>query len=202
MIKHHPKTETLAAYAAGTLDEGRRVVAAEHLQRCAHCRSAIADFETAGGIMLEDIEPVAMAAGARDAVLRRLDGPMAAPTAAKMLKDYPAGAWRWIAPGLYLRSVQIPKGENSARVFMLRGAPGTKLPQHKHTGTELTCILSGAFIHEGGHYGPGDCDDADEADTHSPVIAAGEDCICVVAMQGNIVFQSALGRLIQPFVRL
>ena len=85
---------------------------------------------------------------------------------------------------------------------MLKAAPGIELPKHKHRGTELTCILSGAFIHEGGRYGPGDCDDADEEDFHSPVIDNGEECICLVAMQGNIVFQSLLGRMIQPFIRL
>jgi putative transcriptional regulator len=85
---------------------------------------------------------------------------------------------------------------------MLRAAPGTVLPRHKHSGTELTCVLSGAFIHEGGRYGAGDCDDADQDDTHSPVVDRGEECICLVAMEGNIIFQSLLGRMIQPFVRL
>ena len=202
MIKHHAKSETLAAYAAGTLDAGRAMVVTEHLHRCAHCRSAVADFEAVGGAMLEAAEPVPMSPAAREAVLARLEAARVAAPVRKTLKDYELGPWRWIGPGLHLRAVHVPVEKDGARVFMLRGAPGTRLPQHKHDGTELTCILSGAFQHEGGYYSAGDCDDADEADLHSPVIAPGEDCICVVAMQGNIVFQSRLGRLIQPFVRL
>ncbi len=204
MTKHHPKETTLAEYAAGTLDEGRSLVVTEHLHRCARCRELAASFEQVGGVMLEAIEPAPMSPGAREAVLRRLSD--ASPVtigspARKALKDYSLGPWRWIGPGLHVRSVDMP-ANSAARVFMLKAAPGIELPKHKHKGTELTCILSGAFVHEGGRYGAGDCDDADEDDFHSPVIEGGEECVCLVAMQGDIVFQSLLGRIVQPFVRL
>ena len=203
MTKHHPKETTLAEYAAGTLDEGRSLVVTEHLSRCAHCREFIASFENIGGVMMEAVEPVDMSPGARDAVLRQLGTIEASTTktARKSVKDYSLGPWRWIGPGLHARSVGVPS-QGGSRVFMLKAAPGIELPKHEHRGTELTCILSGAFTHEGGRYGPGDCDDADEDDFHSPVIDNGEECVCLVAMQGNIVFQSLLGRMIQPFIRL
>jgi putative transcriptional regulator len=85
---------------------------------------------------------------------------------------------------------------------MLKGAPGLKIPPHTHTGTELTCVLTGAFIHEGGRYAAGDCDDADDHVAHSPVIDEGEECICLVAMQGEIQLTGLVGRLIQPFIRI
>jgi putative transcriptional regulator len=63
-------------------------------------------------------------------------------------------------------------------------------------------VLSGAFIHEGGRYAAGDCDDADQDVDHSPVIDEGEPCICLVAMQGQIKMTGMLGRMIQPLIRI
>lgn len=203
MITHHPKELTLTEFAAGTLDEGRSLVVAEHVARCAHCRAFVAGMEQVGGTMLERAAPSPMAAGAREAALQRLDAvPEAARPAGKSpLEAYALGAWRWVAPGLYYRMVDVPSNAG-VRVFMLKARAGTKLPRHSHTGTELTTVLSGAFIHEGGRYAAGDCDDADQDIEHSPAVDEGEECICLVAMQGTIRLQSMLGRLIQPFIRM
>ena len=37
---------------------------------------------------------------------------------------------------------------------------------------------------------------------HQPVVEAGQDCICLVAMQGELRLNGLLGRIVQPFVRL
>ena len=39
--------------------------------------------------------------------------------------------------------------------------------EHTHTGTEMTCVLTGSFSHEAGHYGPGDFDLGDESVNHN-----------------------------------
>ena len=219
MNRHHPKNETLAEFAAGTLDEGRAVVVAAHLAMCGECRAVIAALEEAGGQMLDAIAPVAMSEGASERALARLDlarldneaaAPSARATASathpvwqpeqKTLLGYDLGPWRWVAPGLHYRAVKTPA--DAARVFMLKAVPGLRIPQHRHTGTELTCVLAGAFIHEGGRYAAGDCDDADWEDGHSPVIDDGEECICLVAMQGQIKLTGVVGRLIQPLIRI
>ena len=211
MSRHHPKDMTLAEFAAGTLDEGRSLVVATHLALCGQCRGFVAALEDVGGAMLDSVEPAAMSADALTRTLERLTpgeaGRKAAtndgvwsPERAELL-GYRLGPWRWVSPGLHYRAVDVPSTRDS-RVFMLKAAPGLKLPAHRHTGTELTCVLAGAFIHEGGRYGAGDCDDADHDDGHSPVIDMGEECVCLVAMQGQIRFTSMLGRMIQPFVRL
>lgn len=210
MSRRHPKDTTLAAFAAGTLDEGRSLVVATHLALCGHCRGFVAALEEIGGEMLDRIEPVAMASDAAARTLDRLASPApdAKPSAAPVwsaerdeLLGYRLGPWRWISPGLHYRPVDVPATSES-RVFMLKAAPGMTLPAHKHTGTELTCVLAGAFIHEGGRYGAGDCDDADQDDNHSPVIDDGETCVCLVAMQGQIRFTGLLGRMMQPFIRV
>jgi putative transcriptional regulator len=215
MSRHHPKDSTLADFAAGTLDEGRSLVVASHLAMCGACRGFVSALEEAGGQMLECVEPVAMAEGAAARALQAVSeratavayasqdrAPRVSPVwqpEQKTLLGYELGPWRWVSPGLHYRSVHVPRGET--RVFMLKAVPGLKIPAHKHTGTELTCVLAGAFIHEAGRYAAGDCDDADQEDGHSPVIDEGEECICLVAMQGHIQMTGMLGRLIQPFIR-
>ncbi|MGH6682649.1 MAG: ChrR family anti-sigma-E factor [Pseudolabrys sp.] len=207
MITHHPNDLTVMEFAAGTLDEGRSLVAAEHLARCEQCRRFVSNLEHMGGHLLERIALEALAADARDKALARIDRLEGASKSAsrpanfKPLSHYPAGQWRWIAPGLHLRKIEMPAGTQT-RVFMLKAAPGIKLPHHSHTGTEMTCVLSGAFIHEGGRFAAGDCDDADQDVEHSPVVDVGEECICVVAMQGTIKLRGMFGRLLQPLIRL
>lgn len=212
-IDHHPSDETLAAFTAGTLDEDRRLVVATHVALCPHCREAIRAFDEVGGALLEAETPVAMSPGALDWVMARLGDVEPLPQAStprpasndqdlpEPLSHYKLGPWRRIGLGVHWRSVDVPSTDGS-RVFMLKAAPGTRLPHHRHTDTEWTCVLQGAFRHDYGRYGPGDFDEADETMEHKPVIEDGEPCICVVALRGGIEFQGWAGRLLQPFVRI
>ncbi|MEZ5921413.1 MAG: hypothetical protein R3C60_08695, partial [Parvularculaceae bacterium] len=65
-IRHHPKELTLAAYAAGNLDEARSVVIATHVSMCSACRARVRDLEALGGACLDYIEPVEMSQSALD----------------------------------------------------------------------------------------------------------------------------------------
>lgn len=202
-IAHHPTDETLAAFASGTLDEARGLVVSMHLSLCAACSRKMGGYEAIGGELLEQATPVSLEPGALRNVLRLIDTNSAAPD--KMPEEplgrYQLGPWRWVGPGVRQRSVSVPEVSN-IKVFMLKAAPGTKLPHHKHTGYEWTCVLEGAFEHQFGRFGPGDFDEADETMEHKPTVCDGDPCICIVALQGNIVLQSRLGRIIQPLLRL
>jgi len=207
-IMHHPSAATLGAYAAGTLDEARALVVATHQSLCPQCQHARSAFEQVGGILLETAPAADMSAGALDRALARL--PSAEAPAARRsgggespapLEHYALGSWRWIGRGVQWRSVDVASDDN-VRVFMLKAAPGTRLPRHRHTGSEWTCVFEGAFRHDLGRYGAGDFDEADESVEHNPVVEEGVPCICLVALQGGIELQSWVGRLIQPFIRL
>lgn len=214
-IQHHPMDTTLAAFAGGTLDEGRSLVVATHLAACAACRRRVATFECVGGTLLESMPASPMAAGALAQTLARIDAPATADVATLSspafgdgtmvypapLSHYTLGPWRWIGRGVHFRRVSVPR-EAGTHVFMLKAQPGTKLPRHSHSGTELTCVLKGAFRHDHGRYGPGDVDDADDAMEHWPRVESGEECICLVALQGHIRLAGVMGRLLQPFVRM
>jgi putative transcriptional regulator len=204
-ITHHPSDLTLADFAAGTLDEARALVVSAHVARCPQCRKAVRVFEDVGGALLDAVEPGELTAGALQRTLAKLDLPQTAPAKAAgsddRLSGYALGPWRWLGRGIQWRTVDVPSGD-AVRVFMLKAAPGTKLPRHRHTGTEWTCVFQGAFRHQLGRYGAGDFDEADDTVEHDPFVEEGEVCICLVALQGNIRLQGFLGRLLQPLVRM
>lgn len=75
IVKHHPSEAVLLAYAAGGLGEGLSLLVAAHLSFCPRCRRSVSEAEAMGGVMMEDIAPVALRPGALDGVLARLDAP-------------------------------------------------------------------------------------------------------------------------------
>ena len=214
-IKHHPDDSMLAAFTAGTLDHGQHIAVATHLVSCPQCRAFMHSMEKVGGQVLTSLPPAAMLSGAFAKVEAQLNEPVRAASGIKILtvpeteipglpkfvRGYQFGNWKWIAPSVHLRPIALPNASET-RVFLLRSGPGTRMLEHAHTGFEMTCVLSGAFSQAGAHFGPGDFDLGDETVDHEPVVDKGQDCICLVAMQGNLRLKGLLGRIVQPFVRL
>lgn len=214
-IHHHPSDELLTAFAAGVLDLGQHIALATHLVACPHCRAMVRAMEHVGGALLADLPPTEMSAEAFALVEARLDEvrlaaaaqpghgaePADLPGLPRFVREHLADSWRWIAPKVHLRPIQLPEASGT-RVFLLRSRPGTKMIEHTHTGFEMTCVLSGSFVHAGGHFGPGDFDLGDGADDHEVMIDSVEDCICLVAMQGDLKLNGFVGRLLQPFIRM
>lgn len=169
-IMHRPSEETLAAFAAGQLDEGLAVVVACHIEADSESRRRLRELEAVQGALLDTIEPVAMETAPRDvgAVAQAVPVPGMAGSAPEtgmpqVLRPYGLGPWRPIGIRIAMRRVEVPGA--TARVFMLRAGPGIALPHHKHTGFEWTTILAGAYEHEYGRYATGDFDEADSSMT-------------------------------------
>lgn len=218
-INHHPPEDLLADFAAGSLDEANHLVVAVHAAQCASCRRFIGAMEHLAGAALEEAAPVAMTGRAFEAVMARIDQdktgrdridetPAALQPAGlpddglpEILRRCHFGKRRRVAPGVKLQPIILP-GEGKSRAFLLWSAPGTRMLEHSHTGTELTCVLKGSFTHQGGRFGPGDFDFGDGEVDHQPIVGAEEPCLCLVAMTGDLELHGWLGRLISPFVRL
>ncbi len=173
-IMHHPSASAFGAFASGTLDEARAVVVATHLSLCPQCRSTMAGVRATrrrssgcGADCADERRRARTRLGAhsrllqpqRTAVRRHVEPA----TYRAPLANYALGSWRWIGRGVQWRSVDVAS-DDGVRVFMLKAAPGTRLPRHRHTGTEWTCVFEGAFRHDLGRYGAGDFDEADESD--------------------------------------
>ena len=213
-VHHHPPDDLLTAFAAGVLDLGQHIAIATHLVGCPLCRANVRAMEHVGGTILAGLTPTAMSREAFAAVAGRLSDvavtrkPAAAgsdlagvPRLPDFVRNYRADPWKWIAPKMHLRPIHLPE-ESTTRVFLLKSRPGTKMIEHTHTGFEMTCVLSGSFAHVGGHFSPGDFDLGDGAVDHEVVVDSAEDCICLVAMEGELKLNGVIGRLLQPLIRL
>lgn len=212
-ITHHPSDDILGRYATGRLGGAQRLVIDVHAASCPRCRGTLEVFGCLGGEALEVTTPVDMTANAFDRVMAGAlasthaepansaavdleDGPLP-----RALRNFPIGKRRRIAPGVSLRPIALPFPSES-RLFLLRSAPGTKMLEHTHSGTEFTCVLSGSFAHEKGQYGPGDFDFGDSEVDHKPIVTADGVCVCLVAMTGELKPNGWFGRLIAPFIRI
>ncbi|WP_066684547.1 ChrR family anti-sigma-E factor [Caulobacter sp. CCH9-E1] len=210
-LRRQPSEERLLAYAAGTLSAPEAVVVATHLALKPQTRPWADLGRAVGGALLEEAEPVSLDAGARDAALARLDEPTPAeetvlpksadPSLPEPLRGLPLGPWRWAGPGVHVRNVIGPR-DGDCRVILLRIAPGQCAPRHTHGGVELTCVISGAYATEDGVFAEGDLEEADPNVTHQPRVVSPEPCLCVAALDGQIVLPGRLGRLLAPFVKL
>ena len=82
----------------------------------------------------------------------------------------------------------------------MRVAAGKKIPAHGHKGSEKTLVLKGWFRDENGKFGAGDISEMDSDAEHTLVVGDEEDCICAVAIEGQMKFKGLVGRIMQPFV--
>jgi putative transcriptional regulator len=214
-IKHHPPEDLLADFATGRLEEAERLVVSVHAAQCDRCRQFIHAVEQLAGSAIEAAEPIPMSADAFDSVMARIqESPEAAPREhaagpvdpedvelPEILRRQRIGKRRRVAPGVSLRPIMLSGGGES-RAFLLQSAPGTRMLEHTHTGTEFTCVLKGSFSHEGGRYGPGDFDFGDNSVDHRPIVGEDGLCVCIVAITGELRMNGFLGRIISPFVRI
>lgn len=214
--QHHPGEATLLTYAAGGLGEGLSLVVASHLAFCPQCRATIAAGEAVGGSLLEEMAPAEVDLGARDRLLALIDKATPAPEPASPrrssvdplvpapLAAYLGGSlaaidWHMLAPGVRQFEIVPHDLMQGGNLRMLRIAPGKKLPRHGHTGTELTLVLRGAYSDELGHFGRGDVAETDDEIVHEPLSDRDEDCICLIATEGPLKFDSLIARAIQRF---
>ena len=213
-IKHHLTDALLTAYAAGTLPEAFDLVVATHVSMCDECRARLAEFEALGGEVLEQMatDEAALDEGSLAATMALIADESAAQPEARPVKAgsvFPgplqayAGAdldevkWRRVGGGV---SQKVLKTRGDATVRLLRIPAGSKMPDHGHCGTELTLVLSGAFMDEDDIFAAGDIEVANEELHHTPIAAEGEDCICLAATDAPLRFKGLMPRIAQRMI--
>ena len=208
--RYHPSHAMLVEYAAGAMAPGRALVMATHVGACPACRQEVALAEAVGGSLMNELTPAAMAAGALEAALARLDQPPPPePPAAKTGRpdwiEVPGDVLeaalkrkRWAAPGVWVAPVS--KGPKGQSTYLLRVAAGMAVPLHSHRGVEMICVLKGAYKDRGHIHRPGDIAENDEEVEHRPKVTGEGECVCLIAADGPLVARDWVGRLFQPFV--
>ncbi len=210
---YHPRSETLADFAAGRLDEARAVVIATHASFCERCAQEIDALEAMGGVMLNEAAPAAMSADALEKALAQTGAQImpaqsdAGARPASPLDPYLGGSsiddvnWKWVAPGVH-QHVMKAQGYRDGVLRLVKFAPGKGVPVHSHQGEELTLLLRGAYRDALGEWRAGDLADLTGDHTHEPIAFGDEPCVCLIATSAPLEFKTVLGKALQPFVAL
>ncbi len=222
-ITNHPSSAVLLDHVTGSLGFAHRCVLATHLRHCAACRETVLFLERVGNQLLSAVEPVEPPSALRDKCLAsvarersprgrrrkarnrleafRQDAGVVPPPS---LDDLKPGRLRWLAPGLWHATLWH---DDRSTLHFIRVRPGVTLPAHRHRGLELTCVLSGAYHDGDGRlYSAGDVSEEDDDDEdgsrrdedHLVVAEAAQDCVCVMATTGRLLFSGWMARLLQP----
>jgi anti-sigma factor ChrR (cupin superfamily) len=163
--------DLLTELALGTLPEPERAEIEAALagspalrQELERMREAV----TGAALALDPMEP---SPGARQRLMKALDGPDRFGTffeALARLFDLPAeamravlariddaGAWVDALPGTKLIDFAAGPGLGAADAGLVRLEPGAAFPRHRHLGDETTLVLEGTMIDGGVSYRPG-----------------------------------------------
>jgi putative transcriptional regulator len=208
-----PDDETLLHHAAGRLDAGFALVLDTHLALNSTSREIFTQFEEIGGLLLDECAPAPVEPSALNVVLAALDKPARedprVSREAQSFTDMPSGLtlppplvgrrmgpWRWIAPGVRSRRIDVSP-DSASRAFLLEIAPGVRIPQHGHEGREMTCVLRGSFVDRGQRHTECSFSRADEEDKHDIFVDSQTPCVCLVAFEGRTRPTHWTGRLYQ-----
>jgi putative transcriptional regulator len=207
--RHHPSDEQLLDLARGVLPPGPALVIGAHVGACAACAATVRLAESLGGALLAELPPAEMSPGALQRTLERLDDPPppSAPRAAhppdwiRVPGEVLAAARRkrWAAPGVWVAGVAHDRA-TGARSYLLGVGPNVALPLHSHRGSELICVLKGAYQDRGAMHGPGDFAHNDESVEHRPKATGDGECVCLIAADHRLAPRSLVARLLQPVV--
>ena len=217
-IAHHPDVSSLLVCAAGSQPEARAAVIAAHLSMCPACRAEVARMHQIGVALFDRLEPALLSGTAPVIALRAAeadtdgreptrgrcvaaDGDMPGPLVPLLGPRLDAVSWRWMAPGVH--AVKVPLSAGSAgELRLVKIAPGTVMPEHGHTGQELTLVLRGSYTDARGTFAAGDVADLDADCDHQPAACPEKGCICLMATDGKLRFKGLLPRLLQPLLGL
>ena len=209
--------EILHAYALGDLDPGVRLLVAAHACYHADLTREIAIDEAIGGAFLDSTDSADVSSDALDQVMARLDDAdqanaeearlislamqdpdlagLPAPLRAPTSRAFARGGWRFAAPGVrQLSLADDPELRGSAvEVNVIRLEPGRGVPEHSHSGSEMTLVMSGAFRDSRGRFGPGDLSIATPELTHRPIAEPGDVCVALAVTDAPLELTGMMG---------
>jgi putative transcriptional regulator len=212
MTHHHPSSDLLAEFAAGTLDTAQAVAISAHLHYCTKCQRAVQEMEQIGGAMLEQLAPQTLPETSFDELMAAIDEKgqaitvktepqsNALPHVVNRLTDEKPLKWRKITKAL--KTATLTAGQNRYEISLQKIQAGGKVPKHDHRGIEMTVVLKGSFSDKNGIYQAGDFLLRQPGEEHQPVSARNEDCLCLSIQEAPVKLTSMLGRLMNPFIRL
>ena len=206
---NHPDQEWFVSYAAGGLSPSFNLLLQAHLAVCSQCRYELKKAEEIGAEFMFSGEKATMdnfempnhqLGSKRDESIEWGSDKV---TDLSQFFDHYIGThldgFHWMSAGKGLEVCKLSE-RNDDRMLMIRAAPGTVLPKHNHSGSELTLVLKGSYFCEDSIFKVGDIEDADDTTLHQPVVTNDSECICIAAVDGPLKFSGLTQRIAQPFL--
>lgn len=218
MVVHQSDEALLLDYASGALNESLSLAMATHLSLSMKSASEYQALNQVGGVMLQEIECESFDGdddmGLADVLTRLDDEPVTgrpvsfdsvtsdiipAPLRDYLPADLDALKWRKVGPGV--EEFRVKTGTRTGKTSLLRIQPGQSMPEHTHSGREVTVVLKGSYNDGAESFGRGDMQVAGEYANHQPVAHVDEGCVCLVALDAPVHLTGPVGRLLNPFIR-
>lgn len=215
MIKHHVPYQMLEQFIKGELNPSLSAAVSIHVDMCPECRAKAEALQSQQAQAMFDGEEEP----AFELTYNSLDmADMIDTITADVQRheiEQPKDVVVTIGPVKYklhraLQSMDIEKSfsigkvsrakieldEGNIHTHLLHMEPGGEVPQHTHTGFEVTLLLKGSFEDELGSYEPGDFIVLDGVHTHTPKSIDG--CVCLTVVSDPLKFTSGLSKLLNP----
>ena len=97
-----------------------------------------------------------------------------------------AGWKRTPLPGVRVIAVSGGPRTSGAETFLVRFAPGTRFPRHRHPGHESLLVLEGSYADTNGRVvGPGDLHEMEPGSEHGFLVDKDGPCIGAVVQRGR-----------------
>ena len=217
-ITHHPSDELMLDYASGALSEGWALAIATHLSMCGSTPSLLRGMETIGRILLDEADEACISDKMFGSILDKIDHDTISPVEKESVRgrkfgsvvpqplatyvgnDLESLAWKNLGLGVRHLPIELSDKATSARLISIPA--GKPVPEHSHSGRELTVVLSGGFHDVTGEYGPGDIQEAYGDLEHQPHARDAEDCIALAITDAPLRFSGIAARLVQPFFKI
>ncbi|MBJ7550954.1 ChrR family anti-sigma-E factor [Marinomonas ostreistagni] len=217
MLSCHPTIDILTEYAAGSLPLAHSLGVSVHLDQCPHCRDQVRRLNNIGAELFSEhsaeVRPDHMAS-LKSKVMASLvnhEETQAAVDDNTAFQHIPRSLRRWIPQGFNdlnwmpltpsFKLATLSNESGGAQIALSRVKPGARLPNHTHTGNEITVVLKGAFSDDEGLYREGDFICRDHNHKHQPRVTKDAECICLIILDSPIEFTGWFTRLLNPIMR-
>jgi putative transcriptional regulator len=215
MLHHHPDTEILTDYAAGSLAFGQSLCVAVHLEDCEQCQLRVRQLSQVGAELMNQLMPVSVGDDLLDSILGKLENSLeevVSVTKAPPIEGVPRALGKLVPNGLdavpwkrvtsNLQTAILGVGDSVNQVALVRIKPGGRIPEHRHGGSETTVVLRGGFSDQGGTYSAGDFVTLGEEDSHQPIAHQNSDCICLTVQNAPLQFTGFWSKMANPFISI
>ncbi|WP_405597900.1 MULTISPECIES: ChrR family anti-sigma-E factor [unclassified Pseudoalteromonas] len=224
MIKHHPSETLLTEYCSASLSASLSLAVSIHVDMCPVCQAKVAKIEASNANELFSEQPTQFekshteqSESFEEFELNLLDMITSdnsidevyevAPVSIKVNEhkyQLPRALTRishskFTQVGKLARS-RVALDDGALRSSLLHIDAGGEIPEHTHTGFEVTLLLDGEFSDEEDSYVPGDFIWQDGSHQHTPLTKDG--CLCFTVVSSALHFNKGFSKLLNPIGNL